>query len=42
MKKPRKDRDAMPVPAVPIVALLVLLVANGQEFVVTMQPVCGW
>jgi hypothetical protein len=39
--KPREDRETIPVQVAPIVALLVLVVANGHELVVTMQPVCG-
>jgi hypothetical protein len=41
MKKPPKDRGTDVTQAAPIIAVLLLLIANGQALVVTLQPACG-
>lgn len=40
MKKPRKDRGNDLTQLAPIVAVLLLLLENGQALVVTLQPAC--
>ena len=42
MKKPRKDRGTDTMQVAPIIAVLLLLITNGQELVMTIQPVRGW
>ena len=41
MTKRRRDRKTDLPPTTPLIALLVLLLANGQTLTVTIQPVCG-
>ena len=41
MTKRRRDRTTDATPTTPLIALLILLLANGQTLTVTMQPMCG-
>jgi hypothetical protein len=41
MKKPRKDRGTEMTQVAPIIALLMLLIANGHVLVITFRPLCG-